>query len=79
MNNISGLQSYASPAPSAAQIWATYITNNVHLALGLADNGSGDLGCEGLVQGQSHLDRGLGYMNFVQKWAGSLPTLHTIE
>ncbi|UZJ55781.1 hypothetical protein CBS101457_005101 [Exobasidium rhododendri] len=79
MKEIGAGQSYASPAPTASQIWATYIANNVHLALGLADSGSGDLGCEGLVQGQSHLERGQGFMNYVQQWAGSLPSAHTVD
>jgi hypothetical protein len=54
MQLIGANQSYASPAPTTSQVWATYISNAVHIALGLADDGSGDLGCEGLVQGQSH-------------------------
>ena len=101
MQGIDTNQSYAPSTTTVSQIWATYVSNNVHLALGLADEGSGDLGCEGLVQGESHceyfhafilrvrlalivyafhtVDRGLGYMNFVQRWAGSLPSKHTIE
>lgn len=56
LQQLGSQQSYASPAPSASQIWATYAANNVHLALGLSDSGSGNLGCEGLLQGESHCE-----------------------
>lgn len=56
LRTVLGAYAPTSTGPLASQIWDTYISRNVHTALGLADAGSGNLGCEGLVQGKSHCE-----------------------
>ncbi|KAF5310501.1 hypothetical protein D9758_019039 [Tetrapyrgos nigripes] len=56
-----------------------YRGRNVHYALGTADNGPGDTGCEASTQGATHLERGDNFISMLNNSNGGMPSSHTVD
>ncbi|KAG7441816.1 uncharacterized protein BT62DRAFT_955421 [Guyanagaster necrorhizus] len=60
-------------------IVSRYIGRNLHYAWGTADNGPGDISCEALAQGRTHLERGRNFVAMLEKLTGGIPALSTVD
>ena len=60
LGNVSSVPNYARLDVNASRedVVNRYLNRNVHLALGLLDNGQGDTHCQAMMQGWNHLNRG---------------------
>lgn len=56
-----------------------YRNRNVHINLGLLDNGAGDTSCDAGLQGANHLERGGRHVEALAGMAGGYPERHTVN
>lgn len=56
-----------------------YQARNVHYALGTADDGPGDTGCEASTQGADHLERGNNFISMLGNMPNGMPQSHTVD